>query len=166
MRCVVGGATRWGALGMDCRLVHQGHRHSRQRTRTRHLLARCGHCGSRKIQRRWGSSTRLKCCAPWPPALRCPFLSASTTPSGSRPPSWCSGRFRESPVNRRGRGLFPRSSSHIRTYSSAPRVEPLWTDQRADDILQLDRSRSFQGTSVSRPRLPSSDPPRPLQVCL
>jgi hypothetical protein len=51
------------------------------------------------------------------------------------------------------------------TYSSAPRVEPLWTDQRADDILQLDRSRSFRDIGVAAAS-PSPIRPAPLQVCL
>ena len=48
MRCVVGGATRWGAFGgriagwftKGIGTVASGP--------VRHLLARCGHCGSQK----------------------------------------------------------------------------------------------------------------------
>ena len=145
--------------GSDCRLVHQGHRHSRQRTRTS-FIGPVRALRIAKIQRRWGSSTRLKCCAPWPPALRCPFLSASTTPSGSRPPSWCSGPFRESPVNRRGRGLFPRSSSHM----ERPRPPPA-SSLSGLTSEQTTSSSSIAaapfGTSVSRPRLHLRSAPPP-----
>ena len=33
-------------------------------------------------------------------------------------------------------------------YSSVPRVEPLWTEQHADDIRQLDPGRSFSQVGV------------------